>query len=163
MNSGSEKKLSMDELMERNRPVHTTPNTETESTPPPQDALPSITIQCPMPEALDRLEQQIRYLERSNFSQAGYLKQLTEMRGWLPTRMQMDELLKRMTHLEQMLEQAGKPKERSFSLPGIRLPRLPLPHLDGPTWISLLMVLAVSLLLWWGLGGVWSNLSLLLQ
>ena len=29
MNSGSEKKLSMDELMERNRPAHTTQNTQT--------------------------------------------------------------------------------------------------------------------------------------
>ena len=143
MNLGSEKTLSMDELMERNRPVHTTPNTQAKSTPPPQKVPPSITIPCPIPEALDRLERQMQYLERSSSSQAEYLKQLTEMRGWLPTRMQMDELLKRMMHLEQMLEQAGKPKEISFSPPSIRLPRLRLPHLDGPTWISLLMVLAV--------------------
>ena len=163
MNSESEKKLSMDELMERNRPVHMTPNTQAKNISPPQEAPPNMLIQCPMPGALDRLEQQMRYMGRNSSSQAEYLKQLTEMRGWLPTRMQMDELLKRMVHLEQMLEQAGKPKERSFSPPGIRLPWLRLPHLDGPTWISLLMVLAVSLLLWWGLGGVWSNLSQMLR
>ena len=150
----------MDELMERNRPVHTTPNTQTESTLPPRDALPSITIQCPIPEALDRLEQRMWYLERSSSNQAEYLKQLTEMRGWLPTRTQMDELLKRTAHLEQMTERAGKPKGRSFSLPRIRLPRLRLPHPDGPTWVVLLMVLAALLLLWWGLGDVWSNLLL---
>ena len=161
MNSGSEKKLSMDELMERNHPAHTMQNPQTESTPEVQEAPPSIMIQCPIPEVLDRLEHRMRYLERSSSSQAEYLRQLTEMRGWLPTRTQMDELLKRMAHLEQMAEQDGKPKERSFFLPRIRLPRLP--HLNGPTWIVLLMSLAALLLLWWGLGGVWSSLSQLLR
>ena len=65
-------------------------------------------------------------------------------------------------HLERMSEQAGKRNEKRFSLPGIRLPRLRLPHLDGPTWAVLLIGAAALLLLWWGLGTVWSNLSLML-
>ena len=75
----------------------------------------------------------------------------------------MDELLKAVKHLEQMSEQAGKRNEKRFSLPSIRLPRLRLPHLDGPTWAVLLMGAAALLLLWWGLGPVWSSLSLLLK
>ena len=63
--------------------------------------------------------------------------------------------------LEQMNEQAGKRNEKRFSLPGIRLPRLRLPHLDGPTWTVLLMGAAALLMLWWGLDTVWSSLSLL--
>ena len=74
----------------------------------------------------------------------------------------MDELLKAVKHLEQMSEQAGKRNEKRFSLPSIRLPRLRLPHLDGPTWAVLLMGTAALLLLWWGLDTVWSSLSLLL-
>ncbi|HJG86907.1 hypothetical protein, partial [Pseudoflavonifractor capillosus] len=79
----------------------------------------------------------------------------------LPTRTQMEELLKAVKHLERMNEQAGKRNEKRFSLPGIRLPRLRLPHLDGPTWAVLLMGTAALLLLWWGLDTVWSSLSLL--
>ena len=45
MNSGLEKKLSMDELMEKNRPAHT-----------PQSTPSNVVVQCPMPEALGRLE-----------------------------------------------------------------------------------------------------------
>ena len=73
-----------------------------------------------------------------------------------------EELLQAVKHLEQMNEQAGKRNEKRFSLPGIRLPRLRLPHLDGPTWAVLLMGIAALLLLWWGLDTVWSSLSLLL-
>ena len=62
-----------------------------------------------------------------------------------------------------MLRQVGKKKEKRFSLPSIRRPRLRLPHLDGPTWTVLLMGTAALLLLWWGLDTVWSSLSLLLQ
>lgn len=72
---------------------------------------------------------------------------------------QMDELLNAVQHLERMCEQAGKRNEKSFSLPGIRLR---LPRLDGPTWTVLLMGTAALLLLWWGLGTVWSSLSRLL-
>ena len=73
----------------------------------------------------------------------------------------MEELLKAVKHLEQMSEQAGKRNEKRFSLPNIRRPRLRLLHLDGPTWAVLLMGTAALLLLWWGLGTVWSSLSLL--
>ena len=94
--------------------------------------------------------------------QTGYLKKVSELLAQLPTRTQMDELLKAVKHLEQMSEQAGKRNEKRFSLPGIRLPRLRLPHLDGPTWTVLLMGTAALLLLWWGLDTVWSSLGLML-
>ena len=94
--------------------------------------------------------------------QTGYLKKSSELLAQLPTRTQVDELLKAVKHLEQMSEQAGTRNEKCFSLPGIRLPRPSLPHLDGSTWAVLLMGAAALLLLWWGLGTVWSSLSLLL-
>ncbi len=158
MSSGSEKKLSMDELLEKNRPaqmVQTTPQPSAQELTTPPEVHPT---KAEWEELLSSLYTLGDHTER----QTGYLKKVSELLAQLQTRTQMDELLKAVKHLEQMTEQAGKRNEKHFSLPGIRLPRLRLPHLDGPTWAVLLMGTAVLLLLWWGLDTVWSNLSLML-
>ena len=158
MNSGSEKKLSMDELLEKNRPaqmVQTTPQ------PPAQEPTTPLEVH-PTKAEWEYLLSDLCTLGYHAERQTGYLKKVNELLAQLPTRTQMDELLKAVKHLEQMSEQAGKRNEKRFSLPGIRLPRLRLPHLDGPTWAVLLMGTAALLLLWWVLGTVWSSLSLML-
>ena len=158
MSSGSEKKLSMDELLEKNRPaqmVQTTQPPAQELTPPPEDH--------PTKAEWEDLQSALYTLGDHTERQIGYLKKVSELLAQLPPQTQMDELLKAVKHLEQMSEQAGKQKERHFSLPNISLPRLRLPLLDGPTWAVLLMVTTTLLLLWWGLDTVWSSLSLLLQ
>ena len=159
MNSGSEKKLSMDELLEKNRPaqmVQTTPQPPAQELTPPPEVHPT---KAEWEELLSSLYALGDHTER----QTGYLKKVSELLAQLPTRTQMDELLKAVKHLERMSEQAGKRNEKRFSLPSIRRLRLRLPHLDGPTWTVLLMGTAALLLLWWGLGTVWSSLSPLLQ
>ena len=93
--------------------------------------------------------------------QTDMLESVSRQMSQLPTRTQLDDLLKTVRHLEQMTEQVGKPKENSFSLRRIRLPRLHLPHVSIPALISLLKAVAALLLLWWGLGTVWSSSSLL--
>lgn len=159
MNSGSEKKLSMDELLEKNRPVQmvqTTPQ-------PPAQELTLPPEVHPTKAEWEKLLSDLCTLGYHTERQTGYLKRSSELLAQFPTRTQMDELLKAVKHLEQMSEQAGKRNEKRFSLPSIRLPRLRLPLLDGPTWAVLLMATATLLLLWWGLDTVWSSLSLLLQ
>ena len=160
MNSGSEKKLSMDELLEKNRPtqmVQTTPQPPAQELTPPPEVHPTKTE---WEDLLSDLYTLGYHTER----QTGYLKKVNELLAQLPTRTQMDELLKAVKHLEQMSEQAGKQSEKRFSLPSIRLPRLSLPYTP---WASLLLGLAAlaltGLVLWWGLDTVWSSLSLLLQ
>ena len=159
MNSGSEKKLSMDELLEKNRPAQMAQATPQfpaqELTPPPEDH--------PTKVEWEDLQSDLYTLGYLTERQTAYLKGINELLVQFPTRMQMEELLKALKHLEQMSEQAGKQKEKRFSLPNISLPRLRLPLLDGPTWAVLLMVTTTLLLLWWGLDTVWSSLSLLLQ
>lgn len=158
MNSGSEQKLSMDELLEKNRPaqmVQTTPQ-------PPAQELTLPPKVHPTKAEWEDLQSDLCTLGYHTERHTGYLKKVSELLAQLPTRTQMDELLKAVKHLEQMSEQAGKRNEKHFSLPGIRLPGLRLPHLDGPAWAVLLMGTAVLLLLWWGLDTVWSNLSLML-
>ena len=90
--------------------------------------------------------------------QTGYLKKISELLAQLPTRTQMDELLKAVKHLEKMSEQAGKQKEKRFSLPGIKLLRLSLPDIP---WTSLLLGLAALALTGLVLWVVWSSLDTL--
>lgn len=157
MNSGSEQKLSMDELLEKNRPaqmVQPTPQ-------PPAQELTLPPEVHPTKAEWEDLQSDLYTLGYHTERQTGYLKKVSELLAQLPTRTQMEELLKVVKHLEQMSEQAGKPKEKRFSPPSIRLPRPHLPHLDGPTWVVLLMSLAALLLLWLTWAGDWNNLSLL--
>ena len=145
MNSGSEQKLSMDELLEKNRPAQMVQPTP--QTPPPEDH--------PMKAEWEDLQSALCTLGYHTERQTGYLKKVNELLAQLPTRTQMDELLKVVKHLEQMSEQAGKQKERHFSLPSIRLPRLSLPYTP---WASLLLGLAALALTGLVLWVVWSSL-----
>lgn len=154
MNSGSEKKLSMDELLEKNRPtqmVQTTPQLPAqELTTPPEVH--------PMKAEWEDLQSGLSTLGYHTERQTGYLKKINELLVQLPTRTQMDELLKAVKHLEQISEQAGKRNEKRFSLPGIRLPRPSLPDIP---WTSLLLGLAALALTGLVLWVVWSSLDTL--
>ena len=173
MNLTSEQNFSMDELMAKNLPPHmrkTEPKQsvqEPETTPAPiQQSTPQpIVIQCAMPEAMELIERRLKTLEEQGSWQREYLRRLCESPTVYATQAQMDELLKAVKHLEQMTEQAGKPKEKSSSRHRIRLPRLhlSLPEWDWPTAVTLTMALAMAalLLLWWKSGGDWSSLNLL--
>lgn len=149
MNSKYGQRLSLQELKQRNHQ---------------QTALP---VQAPPPEARPTKadwERMMKYMDalwHHADRQTDLLERISRQMSQLPTRTQLDDLLKTVRHLEQMTEQAGKPKEKRFSLHKIRLPRLHLPHISIPALISLLMAAAALLLLWWGLGTVWSSSSLL--
>lgn len=149
MNSESEQRLSLQELKQRNTKQAVLPTLTT-----PHEASPTKADWGRMMNDLDTLWY---HADR----QTDLLESISRQMSQLPTRTQMDELLKAVKRLEQMTEQAGKPKENSFSLHRIRLPRLHLPHISIPALISLLMAAAALLLLWWGLGTVWSSSSLL--
>ena len=149
MNSESEQRLSLQELKQRN-----TQQTALPTPTPPHEA-------CPSKADWERMMKYMDALWCHADRQTDLLESVSRQMSQLPTRTQLDDLLKTVRHLEQMTEQAGKRNEKHFSLPGIRLPRLRLPHLDGPTWAVLLMGTAALLLLWWGLDTVWSSSSLL--
>ena len=149
MNSESEQRLSLQELKQRNHQQTALPMQA-----PPHEA-------CPSKADWERMMKYMDALWHHADRQTDLLESVSRQMSQLPTRTQLDELLKAVKRLEQMSEQDGKRNEKRFSLPGIRLPRLRLPHLDGPTWAVLLMGTGALLLLWWGLGTVWSRSSLL--
>ena len=149
MNSEYGQRLSLQELKQRNHQQTALPMQA-----PPHEA-------CPSKADWERMMKYMDALWHHADRQTDLLESISRQMSQLPTRTQMDELLKAVRHLEQMTEQDGKRNEKRFSLPGIRLPRLRLPHLDGPTLAVLLMGTGALLLLWWGLGTVWSSSSLL--
>ena len=149
MNSESEQRLSLQELKQRNLQRTALPV----QTPPPESR--------PTKADWERMMNDLDTLWYHADRQTDLLESISRQMSQLPTRTQMDELLKAVKRLEQMSKQDGKRNEKRFSLPGIRLPRLRLPHLDGPTWAVLLMGTGALLLLWWGLGTVLSSSSLL--
>ena len=169
MNLKYEQNYSMDELMAKNLPPHMR-QAESEQTTLPTPAEPQVqehhvVINWTMPESIERIENRLKTLEEQSDWQAEYLRRLCERPTAYATQAQMDELLKVVKHLEQMTEQAGKPKEKSSLRRRIRLPRLhlSLPEWDWPTVVTVMMALAMTalLLLWWKSGGDWSSLSIL--
>ena len=164
MNLRSEQNFSMDELMAMNRPPHTIQPTQDQSV-PQTSAMPSIEIHCPIPEETDKMVEQLSSLENRFSRQEVRINTLAEICSQTATKSQMEELLRAVKHLEQMNEQAGKPKEKSSLRRRFRLPRLhlSLPEWDWPTVVTVVMALAMAalLLLWFKLGGDWSRLSIL--
>lgn len=155
MSLESEKQLSLEELKQHNRPVSSPltpalPEAEQASPPEPH----------PTAEEWDELLNMLSALYRLTAEQYDLLGRLLSRPIIYATKEQMAALIKEAAEIRRLLEQAGKQKEKSFSLPSIRLPRPHLPHLDGPTWVVLLMSLAALLLLWWAWAGDWNNLSL---
>lgn len=148
MNSEYGQRLSLQELKQRNTQQAVLPTPT-----PPHEACPSKTDWERMMKYMDALWY---HADR----QTDLLESISRRMSQFPTQTQMDELLKAARHLEQMTEQVGKPKEKPFSLPRIRLLRLHLPHVSIPALISLLMAAAALLLLWWSLGTAWNSFSL---
>ena len=142
MNSESEQKLSLEQLKRRNTQE---PSASPEVHPTREEWSELLTI----------LSAQYRLAAVQYDLTEELLKKLRSA----PTAAQAEEILRELRTLREAVQQAGKPKEKSFSLP--RLPRLRLPHLSTPAITSLLLAAAVLLLLWCGLGTVWNGFSLL--
>ena len=140
MNSGSEQKLSLEQLKQRNTQEPPMPTPEVHPT------------REEWSELLAILSAQYRLAAVQYDLTEELLKKLRSA----PTAAQAEEILRELRTLREAVQQAGKPKEKPFSLP-----RLRLPHLSVPAIISLLLAVAVLLLLWWGLGTIWNSFSLL--
>ena len=71
------------------------------------------------------------------------------------TQEQMVELIREAREIHRLLEQAGKKRERRFSLPTIRLPR------PSSEWLLIPAVLVGLLALWYGWAALWNGLTTL--
>lgn len=133
MSSESERRLSTEELKRLNQPSKVSP--------PPMVLL----READWEELLDRLDG----LEASVAEQEALLRALSQQVGQLPTQEQTEALARDVVQIWEALQQAGKKKERRFSLPKLRLPYIP--------WSNLLVGLAALLLTGAALWVVWSS------
>ena len=106
--------------------------------------------------ALYRLEStnsgRLERLEASVGPQEALLRALSRQMGQLPTQAQLEALARDVAQMRAELQQAGKKRERHFSLPRLRLPKLRLPDIS---WSSLLLGLTALALTGGVLWAVW--------
>lgn len=134
MNSESGKKLSMNELKRLNQPQM--------QEPPPE--------RHPTVEEWEMLLRQIQHIAKQVSTMNNRLAQLLNKPMGGMTWSQGEEMLKQLRGLTQMAEQAGKPKEKRFSLPRLRLPHIKL----SPA----LLLVPVILLVCWAMWSSWDTL-----
>ena len=147
MNSESGRRLSLEELKQRNRAPAPSVPAAPPDTPTRQDwenLLAALT-------ALYRLESinsgRLERLEASVAAQEALFRALSRQVGQLPTQAQLEALAGDVAQIQATLKPAGKKSERWFSLPKLRLPYLP--------WSSLLLGLTALLLTGGVLWAVW--------
>ena len=125
MNSGSERSLSLEELCQRNLP------------PPQAEAHPTT-------EEWDELLEILSALYRLTAAQ----NDLLQTQRTHPLQAQMSALTKEVSTtrelIQKSLQQAGKKKERRFSLPHISLPR------PSWAWLAVPAILVGLAVLWYG-------------
>ena len=140
MNSESEKKLSMDELMARNRPAPTPqPTTQEQSSP-----VTPIVIQCPLPEALTMLTKKTESIGREVHVMREYLPNLRSHTDLTTVQNSMAEIQKSLTEMTALLEQAGKENEQRTRTWLDWLPDFDL--IVVTKWIVLVLLIVAALL-----------------
>ena len=161
MSSESERKLSLEELKQRNRPQAmqtppTPPNTPTRQD--WNDLLAALT-------ALYRLEStnrdRLERLEASVSAQEALLRALGRQVGQLPTQSQLEALTRDVAQMRAELKQAGKKKEISVSPPSLET------ALSVLIWLALILLgtlvgMVVLRTIWSGLAALWSAVRTLI-
>lgn len=143
MNYESDRKLSLEELKQRNKPQ-----------PPAEPIAPPASSHCQMtPQDVDELfgilinlQEQINALCQQNH-------RLQSTVNSLPTQAELSQINQSLSQIRQTISQVGKRKEHSFSLPRLRLPRLEW----SPLWLIIPLGLAVLLVIWFSLGELWNG------
>ena len=149
MSSESERRFSMEELKQLNKPQAL----EASMPPPP----PMIIL----PEAdWNTLLNQLDRLEAQAAAQEALLRALTRQVGQLPTREQTEALARDVAQMRTELKQAGKKRELSISPPSLRT------ALSVSIWLALILLativgMVVLQTIWSGLAALWRVIQML--
>ena len=149
MSSEFERRLSIEELKQLNRPQTLEPST----TPPPPMAL---LREADWEELLTRLDR----LEASVGAQEALLRALTRQVGQHPTQAQLEALAREVSQMRAELKQAGKKRELSISPPSLRT------ALSVSIWLALILLatmvgMVVLQTIWSGLAALWRVIQML--
>ena len=154
MNSESGQRLSVEELKRLNQPPTTPVPTTPPSSPMRQDWNDLLAALGALYQLESTNSDRLERLEASVGPQEALLRALGRQVGQLPTQAQLEALAGDVAQMRAELKQAGKKRERRFSLPRIRLPKLHLPYIS---WSSLLLGLMSLPLIGGVLWAVWSS------
>ena len=150
MSSESERKLSMEELKQLNRPQAL----ESSTTPPPPMVL--------LPAAdWNMLLNQLERLEAGAGAQEALLRALSQQARQHPTQAQLEALARDVAQMRAELKQAGKKRELSISPPSLRT------ALSVSIWLALILLatmvgMVVLQTIWSGLAALWKVVQMLI-
>lgn len=137
MSSESDRQLSMEELRQRNMQKS------------------AMKTQHPTAEEWQELTAALTAMGELLAEQTILLSELTASPKPWATREQLEELIREAKAICCLAKQAGKRRERRFSLPTIPLPR------PSPEWLLIPAVLLGLLALWYGWAALWNGLTTL--
>ena len=137
MSSESDRQLSMEELRRRNMQKS------------------SAETQHPTAQEWAELTAALTAMGELLTEQMLLLEEMSAKPSPWTTQEQTAELIQEAREIRRLLEQAGRKKERRFSLPAIRLP---WPSLE---WLLLPAILLGLLALWYGWAALWNGLTTL--
>ncbi len=145
--------LSLEELKQRNagsqpvEPIPQQPSQNSPSCPLTQEKLDNLFYnQGLIWDGITQLQEQVKVLRQQN---RGLKTQLDN----LPAGSELEQISKSLLQIQQTLSQAGKQKEKSFSLP-----KMQLPHLTWtPLWIVIPLILLALAAVWFSWGALWNG------
>jgi len=91
-------------------------------------------------------------LEHCVAAQAALVRELSQRTRMYPTQEQITALARDVAAVREMLQQAGKRRERRISLPRLHLPRL------SPAWLLVPVILLVLWAMWHSWDTLWDGL-----
>ena len=143
MSLESERRLSMEELKQRNA-----------SQPTPAQT-------CPSKEEWQELLHRLDELERHTAAHTALLREASSRREPCPTQAQMEALTRDVAEVQRLLRQAGKKKEISVSPPSLGT------AMSVIVWLALILLgtmvgMVVLQVIWSGLAALWSVIKLLI-
>ena len=149
MNSESERRLSTDELKARNRADAEKPKNLLSSAPPstPTQPMHPIVIQCPLPQAMNKLTEQA---DGISWELEEIRKALPELKPYIdltPVQKSLTEMQRSLTEMNKLLERVGNLSEKYSSKWIDWLPDFSL--LVALKWIMLVLILGTAALAGW--------------
>ena len=145
MSSESERELSIEELKRLNHPR----SSLEQQTPAPAQPEPHPT-QAEWAELMSTLAS----MERRVAAQTALVREISQRPRTYPTQEQITALARDVAAVQEMLQQAGKRKERRISLPRLHLY---IPNLS-PAWLLIPIILLVLWAMWHSWDTLWSGL-----
>lgn len=151
MSFESERELSMEELKRLNHPRSSMARQE--------PTVPTQPESHPTQGEWAEMLQMLGSLERRVAMQAALVRELSRRPRTYPTQEQIATLARDVAAVREMMQQAGKRRERRISLPRLHLH---IPHLS-PACLLIPVILLVLWAMWHSWDTLWSALSMLFQ